>query len=51
MEDEINLLEEMDSWDVVPRAKAIREGKKVLNSVWSFKRKCFPDGTVKKLKA
>ena len=51
MEDEVNLLEEMDSWNVVPREKAIREGKRVLNSVWSFKRKRFPDGTVKKLKA
>jgi hypothetical protein len=51
MEDEINLLEEMDSWTIVPREKAIREGKKVLDSVWSFKRKRFPDGFIKKLKA
>ena len=51
MEDEIDLLVDMDSWDVVPRAKAISEGKKVVDSVWSFKRKRYPDGVVKKLKA
>ena len=51
MDDEIELLESLDSWDVVPREKAIREGKRVLDSVWSFKRKRFPNGEVKKLKA
>jgi hypothetical protein len=35
----------------VPREKALNEGKPVIDSVWAFKRKRYPDGSVKKLKA
>lgn len=51
MHDEISQLEKFGAWDVVPRTKAIQERRRVLASTWVFKRKRFPDGTVKKLKA
>ena len=48
MEDEMETLEnKMDCWDVVPRPK----DKNILPGTWAFRRKRFPDGTVKKLKA
>ena len=50
MQDEIETLEEhMDCWDVVPRSEA--EGKTILDGTWAFRRKRYPDGTVRKLKA
>jgi hypothetical protein len=51
METELEQLQAMDSWTVVPREKAIRERKTILATTWAFKRKQYPDGTVKKLKA
>ena len=48
MEDEMETLEnKVDCWDVVPRSK----DKNILPGTWAFRRKRFPDGTVKKLKA
>ena len=51
MHDEISQLEKFKAWDVVPRTKAISEQRRVLASTWVFKRKRYPDGSVKKLKA
>jgi hypothetical protein len=48
---EIEQLESLKSWDVVPREKAIRENRSIIDSTWAFKRKRYPDGSVKKLKA
>ena len=44
-------LQEKETWDVVDRSEAIRLGKSIVGVQWAFKRKRFPDGTVKKLKA
>ena len=46
MEIEIRTLIELDVFDVVMRPK-----QKVISGVWAFKRKRYPDGTVRKLKA
>ena len=43
---EIETLQEMDVWDVVPKTSKMN----VLPSTWAFKCKRFPDGTVRKLK-
>jgi hypothetical protein len=51
MKKEIEALEGMDVWAVVPREKAIATGRKIIASTWAFKRKRYPDGAVKKLKA
>jgi hypothetical protein len=48
---EIEQLESLHSWDVVPREKALRENRSIIDSTWAFKRKRYPDGSVKKLKA
>ena len=45
---EISSLEGEKTWDVIPRDEAT---SKVLPGTWTFKRKRFPDGRVKKLKA
>ena len=37
----------MDSWEVVDRT----EDMNILQSIWSFKIKHFPDGLIKKFKA
>lgn len=47
MKSEIHQLEQMKAWVIVNRPK----GKKVLPSTWAFKRKRYPDGSVRKLKA
>jgi len=49
METELEQLESMNAWEVVPRSEA--EGMNVLDSTWAFKRKRYPDGGVRKLKA
>ena len=46
MEIEIRTLIELDVFDVV-----LRPNHKVISGVWTFKRKQYPDGTVRKLKA
>ena len=51
MEAEWSQLTEMEAWEIVPRDKAIKMGKRVIDSVWAFRRKRYPDGSVKKLKA
>jgi hypothetical protein len=44
---EIETLESMDAWEVVDR----EEASHVIDSIWAFKLKCYPDGMVKKFKA
>ena len=51
MDLEIEQLEKRDAWTMVDRDEAIKAGEKVLGSTWAFRRKRFPDGRVKKLKA
>ena len=48
---EIQQLESLNAWAVVNRSKAISEGRRILSSTWVFKRKRYPDGRIKKLKA
>ena len=51
MDIEMEQLMDKDVWNVVSREKAISEGANIIDTVWAFKRKRYPDGTVKKLKA
>ena len=44
---EIKPLEDMDAWDIVDKEK----GMNILDSIWAFKIKCYPDGLIKKFKA
>jgi hypothetical protein len=44
---EIKTLESMDVWEVVDRT----DDMNVINSIWVFKLKCFPDSMVKTFKA
>jgi hypothetical protein len=44
---EIETLESMGAWEVVDRSEA----ENVIDSIWAFKLKRFPDGMVKKFKA
>ena len=49
MDLEIRQLASKDCWTVVDRSEA--KDKKILGTTWAFKRKRFPDGSVRKLKA
>ena len=51
MKKEMESLASLDAFVAVPRQKAIDEGKQIIDTTWAFKRKRFPDGAVKKLKA
>ena len=51
MHKEIESLESMKSWIIVPREKALNESRSIISTTWVFKRKRYPDGSVKKLKA
>ena len=46
---EIATLESMNAWDVVDRT-SVPEDQRVLPSLWVFRRKRLPDGTVRKHK-
>jgi hypothetical protein len=48
---EISGLEKQQTWTVVPRSTAAALHKKVLPSTWTFKRKRYPDGRIRKYKA
>ena len=48
---EMDQLEGMEAWVVVPRSKALKENRNIFATTWAFRRKRFPDGSVKKLKA
>ena len=45
--DELETLFNMKAWDVVDKP----QNKKILSSVWDFKRKRYPDGRIRKLKS
>jgi hypothetical protein len=47
---EMEQLESLNPWDVIPMSD-VPEGANVLDSTWAFKRKRYPDGLVRKLKA
>jgi hypothetical protein len=47
---EMQQLEEKHPWDTLP-IEQVPEGVNILDSTWAFKRKQFPDGRVRKLKA
>jgi hypothetical protein len=47
MEKEIKTLEDMEVWEVVPKQPWMR----TLKSTWSYLKKLYPDGRVRKLKA
>ena len=44
---EVETLVEMEAWEVVDK----EEGMNVIDSIWAFKLKRFPDGLIKKFKA
>jgi len=44
---EIEQLNDMEAFVTVPRQKAIDEGRQVIECTWAFKRKHYPDGTVR----
>ena len=44
---EIETLESMDAWEVVDRERDMN----VIDAIWAFKLKRFPDGMAKKFKA
>ena len=50
MEVEITNHTDCDHWDLIPRSQ-LSSGSKTIMSVWSFKRKRLPDGTICKYKA
>ena len=47
MEQEVFLLLKKEVFDIVSRPA----GVKIISGVWTFRKKRFPDGTIKKLKA
>jgi histone deacetylase 1/2 len=50
MEVEISTLSEIDCWDVVERS-TVPKHRKVIPGTWAFKRKRYPDGSIRKYKA
>ena len=51
MDKEIAELVQKKAWDLVPKSVAVKARKKVLGSTWAFRRKRYPDGSLRKLKA
>ena len=51
MDLEIEQLQNRNAWTIVDREEATKAGEKVIGSTWAFRRKRYPDGRVKKLKA
>jgi len=47
MKKEISSLEKLKAWEIVDRPK----DKLVIGSTWAFRRKLYPDGSIRKLKA
>ena len=48
--DEMETSEKLEPWDIIPDIE-VPEGVNILDSTWVFKRKRYPDGSVRKLKA
>ena len=51
MDKEIDELAKKNAWTLVDLAEAEQAGTTIVGTTWAFKRKRYPDGTVKKLKA
>ena len=51
MDMEIETLEGLGTWTLVPRSEAAAQGKKVIKSTWAFCQKRTPDGLPTKKKA
>ena len=51
MDEEIASLTGLDAWNIVDRQISIDKKKRIFDVTWAFKRKRYPDGSVKKLKA
>ena len=49
MKQELISLESLDAWEEVPREAAA--GRNIIPTTWAFKRKRYPDGSARKLKA
>ena len=51
MGNEVTELEQKDTWELVRRSIIKAQGRKALPSTWAFRRKRYPDGSIRKLKA
>ena len=51
MDTEITDLMEREAFELVPRSEVSKLGKRVIKSMWAFRRKRRPDGTVSRYKA
>ena len=51
MDKEIDELAKKEAWTLVDIAEAQKAGTTIIGTTWAFKRKRYPDGSVKKLKA
>jgi hypothetical protein len=51
MDSEIEELVKWSAWDLVPLSESERLQKKIVGTLWAFRRKRYPDGTLWKLKA
>ena len=51
MKDEWDQLLKKDTWDIVDRKKILDKNANIIGSTWVHKRKRFPDGSIRKLKA
>jgi hypothetical protein len=51
MKDEWDQLLKKETWDIVDRKEALDKNANIIVSTWVYKRKRFPDGSIRKLKA
>ena len=51
MKKEIDTLTRIGTWEVVRRADVIQRQRRVLKSMWAFRKKRLPDGSLSKFKA
>ena len=51
MDEELDSLMSMQAFEVVSCPTNLKKGDNIFDITWAFKRKRFPDGSIKKLKA
>jgi len=51
LKDEWDQLLKKETWDIVDRKEALDKNANIIGSTWVYKRKRFPDGSIRKLKA
>ena len=51
MDEEINDLNERQAYELVPRSEVLKAGKKIVKSMWAFRRKRRPDNTISRYKS